>query len=63
MSCGFSCSAGRVGAEFIPIDTIVVDKVGDFTESLVHYDVWERHGSGMGCLVSVLLLKDDFCGV
>ena len=48
MSCGFLCSAGCVGAEFITIVTIVADKVGDFAESLVRYDVWEGHGSGMG---------------
>ena len=63
MSCGFSCSAGCVGAEFIPIVTIVADEVGDFAESLVCYDVWEGHHSGMGCFGSVLLLKEDFCGV
>ena len=48
MSCGFLCSAGRVDAEFIPIFTIAADKVGDFAESLVRYEVWEGHGSGMG---------------
>ena len=48
MSCGFPCSAGRVDTEFIPIITIVVDEVGDFAESLVRYDVWKGHGSGMG---------------
>ena len=48
MSCGFPCSAGCVDAEFIPIVTIVADEVGDFAESLVHYDVWKGHGSGMG---------------
>ena len=63
MSCGSSCSAGRVGAEFIPIATIVADEGGDFAESLVCYNVWEGHGSGMGCFGSVLLLKEDFCGV
>ena len=55
---------GRVGAEFIPIITIVADEVGDFVESLVRYDMWEGHGSGMGCFGSVLLLKEDnFCVV
>ena len=29
---------------------------------MVHYDVWEGHGSGMGCFGSVLLLKEDFVG-
>ena len=48
MSCGFPRSTGRADAEFIPIVTIVADEVGDFVESLVHYDVWEGHGSGMG---------------
>jgi hypothetical protein len=47
MSCGFPCSTGRVGAEFIPIITIAADEVGDFAESLVRYDVWGGHGSGM----------------
>jgi len=47
MSCGFPCSAGRVGAEFIPTITIAVDEVGDFAESLVRYDMWGGHGSGM----------------
>ena len=60
VSCGFPCSAVLVGAEFIPIVTIVADEAGDFTESLVRYDVWEGHGSGMGCFGSVLLLKEDF---
>ncbi len=60
MSCGSSCRAGRVGAEFIPIVTIVADEVGDFAESLVRYDVWEGHGSGMCCFGSVLLLKEFF---
>ena len=63
MSCGIQCSAGCVGAEFIPIITIVTDEVGDFAESLVLYDVWEEHGSGMDCFGLVLLLKEDFCGV
>ena len=48
VSCRFPCSAVLVGAEFIPIVTIVADEAGDFTESLVRYDVWEGHGSGMG---------------
>ncbi len=48
MSCGFLCSAGRVDTEFIPIVTIVMDEVGDFAESLVRYNVWKGHGSGMG---------------
>ena len=49
MSCGSLCSADHVGAEFIPIFTIDADEFGDFAESLVPYDVWEGHGSGMGC--------------
>ena len=53
-------STGCVGAEFIPIVTIVADEVGDFSESLVRYDVWEGHGSEMGCFGLVLLLKEDF---
>ena len=49
VSCGFLCGAVRVGAEYIPIVTIVADEVGDFAESLVRYGVLlERHGSGMG---------------
>ena len=47
-SCGFPCSTGCVGGEFIPIVAIVADEVGDFTKSLVHYNVLEGHGSGMG---------------
>ena len=38
-SCGFSCSAGRVDTEFIPIVIIVANEVGDFAEGLVHYGV------------------------
>ena len=47
-SCRFPCSACRVGAEFIPVITVVANEVGDFEEGLVRYDVLERHGSGMG---------------
>ncbi len=39
---------GRVGAEFGPVITIVVDKVGYFVEGLICYDVLEGHGAGMG---------------
>ena len=40
---GFLCGAGCVGAEFVPVVTIVADEVGDFAEGLVGYDgygVW-----------------------
>ena len=49
-SCRFPCSAGCVDANLIPVNTIaiVMDKVGNFVESLVHYNMLEGHGSEMG---------------
>ncbi len=46
--CRFSCVAGRVGAKFVPVVAIVVNKVGHFAEGLIRYDVLEGHGAGMG---------------
>ena len=40
---GFLCGAGCVGAEFVPVVTIVADEVGDYVEGFVGYDgygVW-----------------------
>jgi hypothetical protein len=34
---------GCLGAEFIPVVSIVADEVGDFTESLIQDGLLERH--------------------
>jgi len=47
-SGGFPCGAGCIGAEFMPVITVVADEVGDFTEGLVRYGVLEGHVSGIG---------------
>ena len=35
---GFLCGAGCVGAEFVPVVTVVADEVGAFAEGFVGYD-------------------------
>ncbi len=39
---------GCIGAEFMPVITVVADEVDDFVEGLVRYGVLEGHVSGMG---------------
>ncbi len=45
--CRFLCVVGRAGEKFVPVVTIVMNKVGYFAEGLIHYDVLEGHGAGM----------------
>ena len=52
-SGGFPCCAGCIGAEFMPVITVVADEIGDFAEGLVRYDVLEGHGSVMGGILVV----------
>ena len=42
-----------VGAEFVPVVSVVADKVGDFTKSLV------RYGHVFGMKGEIVLMFDD----
>ncbi len=40
---GLPRGMGCLGAEFVPVVSVVADEVGDFTESLIRDGVLERH--------------------
>ena len=42
-SGGFPCGVGCIGAEFMPVVTVVADEVSYFAEGLIRYDVLEGH--------------------
>ena len=48
---GVSC----LGAEFIPVVSIVADEVGDFAEGLIRDSLLEGHVFGMGGVVLMMM--------